>query len=905
MNSKEQNSISIPTMIQYWGKAKNNGEYHLLPYHCLDVAAVGKVWLDKNPKFVQKAARKGQFSTQAFSEWFLFFLCIHDIGKFDTGFQNLRPDLLEKLQSRTSDKSYSIRHDQRGMEYYEDVIAKKIEDLFVIDKHKKRFKTLIQPFAEISFGHHGIPVPSKYCRKVPQAVGQFVDKIAQIFLSETVINETSKILELKIEDRSKITTRLKMLSWQLAGLVTLCDWIASGDEVFQYTMKAESFSDYYNKACIKAVAAISNAEIIPASLSDFSGMSYLFPEYLTTMTPLQRFCDTTSINADPQLWILEDQTGSGKTEAALTLASRILNAQGGKGCFIALPTMATSNAMYERMAKVYSRFFHENSKPSLVLSHGARHLSQTFRKSYRNMLESLPYGGEVFDENQREGEAYCSQWLADSSKKALLADVGVGTIDQVLLAGLPVRHQSLRALGMSEKVLIIDEVHAFDAYMLRLLENIISAQAALDGSVILLSATLPFTTRQRFCNAFQNGLAVDNSTLNTLNTFPLVTGIQQNGSVQEIEIDPSKAGSRKVEIFFNEDINSLYELIENSLNEGKCVCWIRNTVADVREAYETLQAKGVEKLSIFHSYYALNDRIAIEKYVIDHFGKTSLASDRRRQILIASQVVEQSLDLDFDVMISDLAPIDLLIQRAGRLHRHDRGDRGKTVLHIYAPPETETPTKYWYAQTFPNARWVYRDTAILWRTKEILKQQKLIKMPEEARLLIESVYGDTAKDVPDVFIDAENESWAQRMGQSSLADLNRLKFEQGYCRLSNEQDKWKSDEHVSTRLSDPVNRIYLVTWKDGEIRPRYPESDYSWDLSALSVRKSLLNHISYKPEIQQQVNELKMQRRFKFDTLFLVFEEGTAMLKGKNERGKSVSIYYSQTKGLRIEKDKS
>ncbi|MCK5199546.1 MAG: CRISPR-associated helicase Cas3', partial [Spirochaetales bacterium] len=453
----------------------------------------------------------------------------------------------------------------------------------------------------------------------------------------------------------------------------------------------------------------------------------------------------------------------------------------GTGCFVALPTMATSNAMYERMAEVYASLYKPDSHPSLTLSHGSRHLSEAFRNSF----ESLPHEGVIYDEKSDEGKAHRSQWLADSSKKALLADVGVGTIDQVLLAGLPVRYQSLRAFGMSQKVLIVDEVHAFDAYMLRLLENIITAQAAFGGSVILLSATLPFLVREKFCNAFSSGLGFCTVSLDDRNSFPVVTSVTAQNGVTEQAVETRKSVTREVIVDFCEAIEDVYVLIEQSVDEGKCVCWIRNTITDVTTSFEELQGRGVENLDMFHSRFALNDRLSIEKRVLARFGKSSNPDERRSHVLVASQVVEQSLDLDFDVMISDLAPIDLLIQRAGRLHRHERGKRDKPVFYVHIPKDTDNPTAEWYADTFPTAKWVYRDTALLWRTKEILKQQKRLKMPEEARLLIESVYGDeeTIK-VPDVFNSSEDEAWGKKMADKSYAEFNKLNFDKGYCPLA-------------------------------------------------------------------------------------------------------------------------
>jgi CRISPR-associated endonuclease/helicase Cas3 len=269
--------------------------------------------------------------------------------------------------------------------------------------------------------------------------------------------------------------------------------------------------------------------------------------------------------------------------------------------------------------------------------------------------------------------------------------------------------------------------------------------------------------------------------------------------------------------------------------------------------------------------------------------------------VIASQVVEQSLDLDFDVMISDLAPIDLLIQRAGRLHRHERGVRDKPVFYVHIPKDTDTPTAEWYADTFPTAKWVYRDTALLWRTKEILKQKRRFKMPEEARLLIESVYGDEEIiKVQDVFNSSEDEAWGKMMADKSQAEFNRLDFDKGYCQLSS--NRWDEEERIPTRLSDETNTLYLCRWDGIKVVPLYNEGLYSWDLSSLSFRKSALKVLDYSIEIQNEIEKLKKQRRFQFDTLFLVFSGEKMELAGNDGKEKEVLISYSFDSGLRIEK---
>lgn len=892
------------SIYKYWGKADKDNNYHLLVYHCLDVSAVGKVWLEKSPSFVKRASKAAGLSTTAFTEWFLYFLALHDVGKFDVRFQNLRSDLLLKLQGKKTDLLYSPRHDQKGFEYWREVLCPVL--CSTISNNEDEIDILREWFsiiAPVVMGHHGTPPKSDFSVKLGnrdiELVTHFSSSILDFFVSLASREELKKLSINDGELFESVEMSFRFFSWQLAGLTTLCDWIASGDEAFTFENKEISFSQYFKNTYKNANDALKKTEAVSTPIASQSGMQYLFPQF-TNLTPLQKFCDSVNVSSDPQLWILEDVAGAGKTEAALTLASRILGAGGGTGSFVALPTMATSNAMYERMADVYHLLYEHGTKPTLSLSHGSRHHSETFSNSYKNNFADLPQSGTLFNTDIDEGMAHCSQWLADNSKKALLSDVGVGTIDQILMAGLPVRYQSLRAFGMAQKVLIIDEVHSFDAYMLRLLENVITVQASFGCSVILLSATLPFSVRTKFCNAFSDGLGIESDSLQKEDIFPLVTSVTQHG-ICEDGVETRSTVAREVEVYFCEDIEMVYALIDKSVEAGKCICWIRNTISDVTESFTNLKSQGINNLDMFHSRFALKDRLDIEKRVLSRFGKNSTEKERRGQVLIASQVVEQSLDLDFDVMISDLAPIDLLIQRAGRLHRHEKGVRDKPIFYVHTPKDTKEPTAKWFSDSFPKASFVYKDVALLWRTKEILKKQKRFKMPEEARILLESVYGgDTNIITPPIFDNAENESWGKMMSDKAMANLNKLDFTQGYS--TDSSYKWTEDEGTPTRLSDKTNKLYLCQWINGSIKPIYSDSDYSWDLSVLSLRAYSLASIEYSDEINIAIEELKKQRRFQYDSLFLVFEGNNMELLGKDESKKEVIVQYSSVDGLIVNK---
>ncbi|MCD4843700.1 MAG: CRISPR-associated helicase Cas3', partial [Methanosarcinales archaeon] len=489
-------------MYQNWGKANNTDSqdvfsYHLLVYHCMDVAAVGHVLLQKDKHLLNRFTEITTLSDETAINLITFYLAIHDIGKFSDRFQNLRPDIFKHLRGYTCNKAYNIRHDTMGYHLWDSVWPLLWdENLLHLEKSasisKIDWQFILKPWVQAVTGHHGKPpllddngmtihVQNLFTEENIVMAKSFVKEVAELFISD-------KSNKLPISYDEEIEDLFKRSSWLLAGLAILSDWIGSNSEYFPLNSKPILLEDYWNKiALLKAEEAITKAGVLPSGISPTTGMKTLFPK-IETPSPLQSHVSTCELADGAQLFILEEVTGSGKTEAALSLAHRLMKKGLAEGIFVALPTMATANAMYERLVEAYRLMFAAEATPSLVLAHSARHLSDTFRHSIG--LEHSR-GDGVYARDEEAASAQCIEWLADNRKKALLADVGVGTIDQGLMAVLPSKHQSLRLLGLSHNVLIVDEVHAYDPYMHTLLCTLLRFHAALGGSAILLSATLP------------------------------------------------------------------------------------------------------------------------------------------------------------------------------------------------------------------------------------------------------------------------------------------------------------------------------------------------------------------------------------------------------------------------------
>ena len=290
-------------------------------------------------------------------------------------------------------------------------------------------------------------------------------------------------------------------------------------------------------------------------------------------------------------------------------------------------------------------------------------------------------------------------------------------------------------------MLVIDEIHSLDAYQNVLVEALLTFHAAFGGSAVLISATLTTDARQRLADAFAKGAGWSRRTIGEAH-FPLATAIDAAG-VRSTPVASERGSRRDLAVKRLDSAADAVDVLRQAHADGLGAVWIRNTVQDALDAYRDVTAALPDAtVDLFHARFALGDRLEIEQRVLKSFGKPSEASDRRR-IVIATQVVEQSLDCDWDIMISDLAPIDLLIQRAGRLHRHDhRPPRPAPVLYVVGPAPIPDAASKWYEAAFPRAAYVYPNHGQLWLTMKVLLDAGglLPLRSQNPRRLLEQVY---------------------------------------------------------------------------------------------------------------------------------------------------------------------
>lgn len=426
--------------------------------------------------------------------------------------------------------------------------------------------------------------------------------------------------------------------------------------------------------------------------------------------------------ADPGIIIIEAGMGIGKTEIALTAVEQLSILSKTNGIFMGLPTQATSNAMFSRVDKWVDELAEEeNANIPIKLMHGKAQFNEENMK--------LPRAENVGE----QGAVVVNSWF--SGKKSMLADFSIGTIDHLLLMSLKQKHLFLRHLGLSGKIVIIDEIHAYDAYMNSYLRQTLQWLGAYHIPVIALSATLPEKKRKELITSYYKGkyskkLKFTDDWGNN-SAYPLLTCLDGN-QVKQFDAFPksnSSVGNKIIRL--NCDDEELMEQIANSIKNGGVAGVVVNTVKRAQKLSK-LVPKGIKSLTL-HSSFLANDRTRLEEQLQNYIGKN--AKRPEKMIVIGTQVLEQSLDIDFDVLFTDIAPMDLILQRMGRLHRHK----------IERPKDLTTPTTYILGINsfgdYGEANESIYEKYLLMKTDYFLS--KSINLPEDISPLVQKVYDPT------------------------------------------------------------------------------------------------------------------------------------------------------------------
>ena len=750
--------------FQYWGKAdeKYIGEpkWHPLAYHCLDVAAVSICWWDAST-----AIRRTFLASFNYPEslqiqlrsWVAFFVALHDIGKFDIRFQLKAPGALASAWRPLTKEEHGLpKMDIKGFDHGRAGMGwanLEYRQWVNLDDPEREKWERWEPWLAAVTGHHGefhapsmpglqLDTDEEISNHDHNARNEFVVALSGLFLEPA---------GLSLKDDPPACSPSTQ-SW-LAGFCAICDWIGSNTDVFEYQHLNSELADYL-EICLKKIREKNVLEAfgLLAKPIAYKGVSTLLQ---SEKFPRGIQVEVDNLSISPGLTLIEAPTGSGKTEAALAYAWRLLDHGVADSIVFALPTQATANAMLKRTEAIAIKMF---GTVNVVLAHGKR----SFNNEFKNLVAQ---GQRKTAQGEIEATVQCAGWLANSRKRVFLGQIGVCTVDQVLLSVLPIRHNFVRGFGLNKSVLIVDEIHAYDAYMHGLLGEVLRRQRDTGGSAILLSATLPYGVRAKLFDAW-DVIGKDNP------PYPAIwQGTQGSADLRTVPAN-QQPSRREVQIeclklpgAFPDD--SILDRIISAAEAGALIAVVMNLVDDAQRLARLLRNKTALDVDVFHARYRFMDRQEKEKVVMENYGRDAPRNGGR--ILVATQVVEQSLDLDFDCMFTQICPVDLLFQRLGRLHRHERP----------RPLRFEVPRCMVMSvddEDYGLHKLIYGNTRVLWRTEQLLSGTDKIVFPEAYRDWIEMVYQreDWADEPEPIALEYDAFSASQRMRETEARRLTMM-----------------------------------------------------------------------------------------------------------------------------------
>ncbi|MFC9088225.1 CRISPR-associated helicase Cas3' [Nocardiopsis dassonvillei] len=818
--------------------------------HMADSAAVAtRLWDSWLPAQVRdhisRALPDGDHDARVLAVWLA---ATHDIGKATPAFACQVEDLADDMRAHGLDMPLQKQMADRNLAPHGLAGQLLLRDWLV--EHHGWTERATHQLTVVAGGHHGVPPTVNAITALDRHPGllrtpghEQAWTAVQHELLDTAARITGASERLSAWNSLKLPQTAQVL---LTALVITADWIASNPELFPlFPGAGERGSDPERTEAAWRLLDLPRQwepKEPQGTAAEIFEARFDLPPGAVPRPVQEQAVEAARAMSGPGLMVMEAPMGEGKTEAALA-AAEILGARtGAGGCFVALPTMATSNAMFQRYLHWLERLpGMPEQAVSVFLAHSKAHLNKDF-------TELMGGGRHLATDTDRDGrdgpdgrgadsakgnspaELVAHRWLR-GRKKGMLSSFAVGTVDQLLFTGLKSKHLALRHLALAGKVVVIDEAHAYDTYMNVYLDRALAWLGEYGVPVVILSATLPARRRRELVDAYTgtskpsgSAAAEAAEAVESAREYPLITTAER-GSAPRVHTPAASGRSTDVALEpLDDDLGVLADRLDAELAEGGCALVVRNTVARVHETASHLRDRfGSDAITVAHSRFLDLDRADRDAQLLQAYGPPAkvaeLGGERpTRHIVVASQVVEQSLDVDFDLLVTDLAPVDLVLQRMGRLHRHPRSeDQSQRPPRLRAARCLVTGVDW--AQTPPQpvrgSRTVYGAYPLL-RSLAVLRSRlkagpspdevgpgpdgaggaaSTVALPDDISPLVQDAYGEAEKAPP---------TWDERLTEA---------------REAHEREHARKGEKAQTFLLRPAGRDgrAIVGWVDAGV----------------------------------------------------------------------------------------
>ncbi|MFF1627422.1 CRISPR-associated endonuclease Cas3'' [Streptomyces sp. NPDC058272] len=852
----------IPVDARLWGKEHGLPRPYPVICHLLDTAAVfGVLWdVLLSDQARERIAREMGLSAAEARGVLSLWAGSHDLGKITPPFQSQVPQAFAAVWSDPAYESAPGAEQERAFRHEMAThwaLAHLLDGAGYPGNARVMRRAVSHQIAQLLGGHHGCFGTVLKAKELACA-GDYQPGLGGdgwAVQRRAHFEELRRVTSAWAVPECGLPAELAVI---VTGLVVVADWLASQTEAIipllppvGWQAIPEELDAHWDCTRKAAPALVAGAQLgrVRFDTARFADMFPFAPNAL--QADLVAHLPQSVGEKGSGLLLVTAPTGDGKTEAALYAASVLGRAAGARGLFFALPTMATADAMYPRV----SAFAEEalGGERALTLLHSMAWLSPGYAAAGQSAVTGVEQG-EVSADASTATEA--GRWLR-GSRRGLLAPLGAGTIDQALGAVLPLTHNALRLFGLSDKVFVVDEAHAYGPWMHQLLTRLLEWLGAFGAPVVLLSATLSGRTASSLVDAYRRGAGflelsavkpcypgwvfADAATGGVSAPREVGSGRARSLDVQMRRVvwdttavvgSPVRAGGRRA---------ALREVLEPVSAHGGTALVCCTTVAEAQQTFRDLRAAFPELanseggLRLLHSRYPANTRQRITAASVTAYGKPRSAQDitrpRPASILVATQVVEQSLDLDFDLIITDLAPLAQLLQRAGRARRHMRGAAGRPS---WALPEDAPrlvvlePVGESGATQVPRTWGSVYDAGLLQRTAHLLRERAASKIavPGDVQELVDAVYAEDFVDRLDGAVQRELAQMdaarqADEAAEAHLADMVAICAPADVAgdlhRLSR-REVGVTEELLTTRLgADSGHVLCLYEQPDGDL----------------------------------------------------------------------------------------